>query len=274
MRTVGYDPVLLALDIEFPNGDVYRYFDVPPSAHAGLLAADSPGRYFHNHIRSHGYRSERMEEPASQPAAERRTEVFDEGQSPVVPETQSVEKTAQLEAMVAELNRKLKELEAAQRTKDQTKELNTAAQLKERAKERDEVRRLNEKVKQLEGARRAAAKGAEPNATLGMAELIDKAFILGHDGQYLGLISANAYEAKSIVNEYGQHGSKYAANSIFNEYGNYGGEYALQSPWNSYSVNPPKVFLGERFVGYLTKNPQKTPRIDPDGLVGFLKSKE
>jgi hypothetical protein len=30
--------------------------------------------------------------------------------------------------------------------------------------------------------------------------------------------------------------------------------------------------LGERFVGYLTVNEFKTPRIDPNALIGFLKA--
>ena len=61
MRSVGCDASREVLEIEFPNGAVYRYYDVPPDVHHGLMAADSHGRYFHGHIRDAGYTYERIE---------------------------------------------------------------------------------------------------------------------------------------------------------------------------------------------------------------------
>lgn len=48
---VGYDPATQTLEVEFKNGAVYRYTEVPPEEHAGLMAAESKGRYHSIHIR-------------------------------------------------------------------------------------------------------------------------------------------------------------------------------------------------------------------------------
>jgi len=59
IASVGYDPALNVLELEFVEGDVYRYFAVPRSVHRGLLAADSLGRYFLSEIRDR-YQHERL----------------------------------------------------------------------------------------------------------------------------------------------------------------------------------------------------------------------
>lgn len=51
LRSVGYDASRRMLEIEFNSGEVYRYFDVPASVHAGLMGADSHGEYFSHHVR-------------------------------------------------------------------------------------------------------------------------------------------------------------------------------------------------------------------------------
>jgi hypothetical protein len=61
MRSIGYDAVQEILEIEFPNGAVYQYFNVPAQVAHGLLTAASHGLYFHEHIRQRGYRYERIE---------------------------------------------------------------------------------------------------------------------------------------------------------------------------------------------------------------------
>ncbi len=60
LRSVGYDEEQQTLEIEFTNGAVYRYFDVPPEVHRGLMAAESHGRYFHQHVRDKSYRYQKM----------------------------------------------------------------------------------------------------------------------------------------------------------------------------------------------------------------------
>ena len=56
MRSVGYDQASNILEIEFSGGEVYQYFNVPAEVYRGLMAAESHGRYFHQHVRNAGYR--------------------------------------------------------------------------------------------------------------------------------------------------------------------------------------------------------------------------
>jgi len=60
LRSVGYDEQQQTLEIEFTSGAVYRYFDVPPEVYRGLMAAESHGRYFHQHVRNKNYGPQRM----------------------------------------------------------------------------------------------------------------------------------------------------------------------------------------------------------------------
>jgi hypothetical protein len=53
VASAGYDSRSATLEIEFVNGSVYQYFDVPVAVFHGLLAAESAGRYFNAHIRNH-----------------------------------------------------------------------------------------------------------------------------------------------------------------------------------------------------------------------------
>jgi len=56
IASVGYDPATNVLELEFSDGDVYRYYAVPRRVHHELLSADSIGRYFLREIRDHyGY---------------------------------------------------------------------------------------------------------------------------------------------------------------------------------------------------------------------------
>ena len=50
IRSVAYDEESLLLEIEFHTGRIYRYSSVPPHVYAGLMKADSHGKYFQNHI--------------------------------------------------------------------------------------------------------------------------------------------------------------------------------------------------------------------------------
>jgi len=52
LAAVGYDPETRTLEIEFRNGRVYRYFDVPSDVYEELMAADTLGGYFNRNIRN------------------------------------------------------------------------------------------------------------------------------------------------------------------------------------------------------------------------------
>ena len=53
---VGYSKRHHILEIEFVNGAVYRYFDIPLSVHRDLMSAGSKARFYDSNIRKH-YRS-------------------------------------------------------------------------------------------------------------------------------------------------------------------------------------------------------------------------
>ena len=56
ITAVGYSKHLHGLEIEFRNGAIYRYLNVPPSVHRGLISAPSKARFYDENIRGK-YRS-------------------------------------------------------------------------------------------------------------------------------------------------------------------------------------------------------------------------
>jgi KTSC domain len=52
LASVSYFPDRHLLELEFRNGAVYEYCDVPLHEYHELLAADSKGAYFNGHIRN------------------------------------------------------------------------------------------------------------------------------------------------------------------------------------------------------------------------------
>lgn len=53
IRSVGYDPRAMTLEVEFDSGGIYQFSDVPESVYAGLQGAASKGSYFNDHIKDH-----------------------------------------------------------------------------------------------------------------------------------------------------------------------------------------------------------------------------
>ena len=99
--------------------------------------------------------------------------------------------------------------------------------------------------------------------------LLDSAYIVGELNVYLGLISADRFHPKSIMNPHGEHGSDLSSRSIFGE-GPYSGLEGVFSPFNWECAVPPRIFKGSVFVAYLTENENITPRVSTYSLVGFL----
>ena len=52
IRKVGYDFNKNELHVQFRNGSVYVYSEVPPQTHRGLMAADSVGGYLDRFIKN------------------------------------------------------------------------------------------------------------------------------------------------------------------------------------------------------------------------------
>jgi len=59
LKSVGYDEATGALEIEFKNGGLYEYFDVPAEEYSALMLAPSKGTYFGDNIRD-AYRFKRV----------------------------------------------------------------------------------------------------------------------------------------------------------------------------------------------------------------------
>lgn len=53
VRSVGYEMSTGTLELEYVNGSIYRYYDVPQPTYAGLLAAGSIGNYVNTQIKPH-----------------------------------------------------------------------------------------------------------------------------------------------------------------------------------------------------------------------------
>lgn len=50
--SIGYDPGSMTLEVEFRDGAIYQYFDVPEVVYQELMHASSIGQYMHNNIRN------------------------------------------------------------------------------------------------------------------------------------------------------------------------------------------------------------------------------
>jgi len=55
LASVGYDAESKVLEIEFQNGSIYQYFNVPANIYSGLMSAASHGRYFDAYIKKGGF---------------------------------------------------------------------------------------------------------------------------------------------------------------------------------------------------------------------------
>ena len=60
LRSLGYEPDEQALEVEFHNGSIYRYEQVPPNVVQALLEADSLGRYFNQVFKPQHYSYRRL----------------------------------------------------------------------------------------------------------------------------------------------------------------------------------------------------------------------
>lgn len=58
---VGYDPDTLVLEVEFKNGAVYQYDQVPKEIFDALMEADSHGSYFIKNVKN-SFKYTRMED--------------------------------------------------------------------------------------------------------------------------------------------------------------------------------------------------------------------
>lgn len=106
----------------------------------------------------------------------------------------------------------------------------------------------------LENDINSIIKGKIPKSEIEVRQDQGESFIMASDGTYLGSLTPNQFDQKSIFNEFGPFGSQFSQTSIFNQFCPYGGEFSQYSPFNHFSQTPPKIYLNGRLVGHLTVN--------------------
>jgi hypothetical protein len=52
LKSVGYDPVKHTLEIEFNNGEVIQYVNVPEKIYSGLMRTESQAKYINALIKN------------------------------------------------------------------------------------------------------------------------------------------------------------------------------------------------------------------------------
>jgi hypothetical protein len=52
IASIGYDPDSETLEIEFINGSIYQYFNVPSGLNEQLMVAPSKGQFLNTYIRN------------------------------------------------------------------------------------------------------------------------------------------------------------------------------------------------------------------------------
>lgn len=53
IESIGYDSQNQTLEIEFLNGSIYQYFDVPEQIYEGIMQADSHGKYLAANVKGY-----------------------------------------------------------------------------------------------------------------------------------------------------------------------------------------------------------------------------
>ena len=51
IASVGYDPETQTMEVEFTNGNVYQYFDVPQAVYEELMRAESAGTFLNAQVK-------------------------------------------------------------------------------------------------------------------------------------------------------------------------------------------------------------------------------
>jgi hypothetical protein len=65
--SVGYESGVLV--VEFTGGTVYRYDEVPQETYDALMAAESKGKYFGEHVKKAGFTFKKIGLPAKEGVA-------------------------------------------------------------------------------------------------------------------------------------------------------------------------------------------------------------
>ncbi len=110
-------------------------------------------------------------------------------------------------------------------------------------------------------------------AQIDFCTLID-ARIVADDGQFLGRITTDTLANDSITNPFGPHGSQVSSISIFNQLSTYGNARNLVSPFHPTTLQPPRIRRNSQTLARLTINTTFADRVDPNGLIAWLRSSQ
>lgn len=114
-----------------------------------------------------------------------------------------------------------------------------------------------------------------PRAVLAQGNL--PLMVLGgpDNATYLGCFYCNNFDAASVCNKYGEHGSRFSGASIWNKLSPYGSRYSDFSPWNPYGSGPPALVDRQgNFHGYLTANVYNPKRVRNPSLLALTQQWE
>ena len=53
IRSIGYDRSTDTLEVEFVNGSIYQYYDVPDNIYENFMVAPSKGQFFNTYVRNY-----------------------------------------------------------------------------------------------------------------------------------------------------------------------------------------------------------------------------
>ena len=100
-----------------------------------------------------------------------------------------------------------------------------------------------------------------------LSQLDGHAYLMGADNVFLGIISSDKINEKSICNQVGEFGSRVTSKSVWNRVGDYGSRISDTSAYNT-NTNQPPVIVNENneIIGFLTVNTRIKGAVDPDLL--------
>ena len=100
---------------------------------------------------------------------------------------------------------------------------------------------------------------------------LEGAIILSQDEEYLGKITSNTLDSKSLGNELGKYGSEFESKSLFNKFSKYSDSFSNTSVFCDTATKPPLIILKGKVVAYLTINKSISPRANPFAVIGYCK---
>ncbi len=96
--------------------------------------------------------------------------------------------------------------------------------------------------------------------------------IVAADQQFLGRITADPVPLDSLLNTTGPYGSSLSPTSITNTNSAYGNQFDSRSVRNPTAFQPPRIERNGQTIARVTINTGFSPRVDPDGLLAWLRS--